>query len=190
MMLLLAMGLAMGLFGAEGPSLPPHLPFTDIDTCTVECCTYGAWTATVAATLHALPDPGSAVIAHVPRGAPVRAIRGVVVTSKLGITEVLKPVQLGFQENGDHALLSLGPGDKLLTLHRTGEGYMKFWYQGKVYSDQIELSPAGFGERPFADTLKVVSQPVATWWVEVVDGSGKHGWVAQPAAFAGSDGCS
>jgi hypothetical protein len=189
-MLPLALGMAMGLFGADGPSLPPHVPFTDTDTCTAECCTYGAWTANAATTVHALPDPGSAVIAQVGKGAPVRAIRGIVVTSHLGVTEVLKPVTLGFQKDGDHALLSLGPGDKLLTLHRMGEGYVKFWYQGKVYSDQIELSPDGFGDLPFAGALKVVSRPVATWWVEIVDGSGKRGWVDQPTAFAGSDGCS
>lgn len=70
------------------------------------------------------------MLGYLRAGRKVQALNGVVVTTRPGITRDTRPVKLGYQTNGDAPLLSLLPGDEVLTLHPMGEAYDRFWFRG------------------------------------------------------------
>jgi hypothetical protein len=167
---------------------PSPVPTVFMDACTMECCTYREWTATSSTQARVRFDLSAPPSFPIKKGERVHALRGVVVVSHPGITVVLKAVKLGYQKDGDAPLLSLKPGDELVTLYPMGEGYIRFSYNGKTYADQIAMTP-GFGDTPFTGVLEVKSQPAATWWVEVRNESGAVGWIDKAQDFSGADAC-
>ena len=144
---LVALALAVPVLRQE----PPPLPYLDQGACPFEGCIYREWTAKKAVVAYVEPKVGSPVAFTIKERQVVRAETGFVLTSKAGVTKVVKPITLGYDKDSkDPApkpLLNLKPGELLYTLHDMGEGFDLFWYKGKVYTDQIssdEPDPNGF----------------------------------------------
>jgi len=171
------------------PHDSPAMPYIAQNACTFECCQYGPWRATATSTALASAAPGAETVFTVKPGDKVVATRGLVITSKPGVTRVLRAVTLGYREGGKAPVLALKPGDALVTLYPMGEAYGRFWYGGEFYEDQIDVPEDGFGEPPFSDSLKVESRPIFVWWVQVTNARGAFGWIANPRGFDGMDSC-
>jgi hypothetical protein len=167
----------------------PAMPYIAQNACTFECCQYGPWRATGASTVLATAAPGAKPVFTVKAGDQVVARRGIVITSKPGVTRVVQAITLGYRDGDKTPQLALKPGDALITLYPMGEAYDRFWYGGEFYDDQIDMPEDSYGEPPFSGVLKVESRPIFVWWVEVSNAQGVVGWMANPRAFDGMDSC-
>jgi hypothetical protein len=165
------------------------MPYIAQNACTFECCQYGPWRATGASAALASTTPGSKTVFTVKSGDSIVALRGIVITSKPGVTRVTRHVTLGHRDGGTTPELSLKPGDALITLYPMGEAYERFWYRGQFYADQIDMPEDAFGNIPFSDSLKVESRPTFVWWVLVRNAHSVVGWMPDPRDFDGMDSC-
>lgn len=186
----IALAVASLFFFTEAPAQQlPKLPYADWGSCTFECCTYGDWRATKSIVAHQQADSHSPVVFKVKSGQSVRAITGVVITTQYGVTKILKSMKIGYVPKGQSPELSLNAGDLVYTLHYQGEASDLFWYEGKTYSDQIDVPDDAFGNPPNASTLKVLSRPKYEWWVKLRNSDGKIGWTKETQNFSGVDAC-
>jgi hypothetical protein len=139
------------------------------------------------------PKKGASVAFTIKNGQQVTAETGFVVTSKIGMTKVLKAIRLGYDKDSKdptpEPLLELKPGELLYTLHYLGEGFDLFWYKGKVYSDQISSGKVDPDPPAPELNLQVLSLPEADWWVKVRTKEGRIGWIKNPPYFENSDSC-
>ena len=165
------------------------LPHYDWGACPFECCTYKEWETTKPVVAREEPSNSSKTLFTVSAKQPVTGLTGVVITTKPGITLILKPVQLGYTKDEKGPMLSLKPGDKIYTLHYLGEGYDLFWYNGSTYSDQCDVSENAFGNVPFSSDVKVESRPKTNWWVKFKDSKGHVGWSEVNENFDHMDAC-
>jgi hypothetical protein len=180
---------ALPAFGQE----QPPLPYIDQGACPFECCTYRLWKAKEVVVAYVEPKEGAPVAFTIKKRQQVTAETGFVVTSKAGITKVLKPIKLGYEKDSKDPtpkpLLDLKPGELLYTLHYLGEGFDLFWYKGKVYSDQISSDKPDPSPPAPERNLQVLSRPVDAWWVKVRTKEGRVGWIKDPPYFENSDAC-
>lgn len=174
---------------AAGPQNGPHLPYLDWGACPFECCTYREWVAEAPITVFTKRDENSEVAFRLKKDEHVQAITGVVVTRKFGVTEILKPLELGFLPGGQKPMLSLKPTDIVYTLHYAGEGNDVFWYKGKTYMGEISVPDDAWGKAPNSDTVKVHSRPVYDWWAKIRNRAGQTGWTRKTDKFRNQDAC-
>jgi len=165
------------------------LPFYDWGACPFECCTYRNWETNKPVIVRDKPSGTANELFRIPTHQPVLGITGVVITTKPGVSKIVKPVQLGYSKDGKGPLLSLLPGEAIYTLHYLGEGYELFWYEGHTYSDQSNVSEQAYGDVPFEGTVKVESRPETTWWVKIKDKKGRKGWSEESDGFDNMDAC-
>jgi hypothetical protein len=165
------------------------LPYYDWGACPFECCTYKEWETNKPVIAHEKPLSSSKTLFAVPAKQAVTGLTGVVITTKPGVTRILKPVQLGYTKDEKGPMLSLKSGEKIYTLHYLGEGYDLFWYKGNTYSDQCDVSDNSFGNAPFASDVKVESRPKTIWWVKFKDSKGHVGWSEVNNNFDHMDAC-
>jgi len=151
------------------------------------------WKAQKVVVAYVEPKEGVSVAFTIKNRQQLTAETGFVVTSKTGITKVLKAIKLGYDKDSkDPApkpLLDLKPGELLYTLHYLGEGFDLFWYKGKVYSDQISSGKVDPDPPAPELNLQVLSLPEADWWVKVRTKEGRIGWIKNPPYFENSDAC-
>ena len=119
----------------------------------------------------------------------VTAETGVVITYKAGITKVLKPMKLGYQEGQREPSLEVEHGDILYILHYAGEGFDLFWFKGKKYYDQIASDKPDPNPPSPELNVQVISRPEADWWVRVKNKKGQTGWIKNPPYFENADAC-
>ncbi|APG04734.1 hypothetical protein BJI69_13060 [Luteibacter rhizovicinus DSM 16549] len=148
------------------------MPYVAQNACTFECCQYGPWRATGVSIALASAALGAKPVFTVKPGDQVVARRGIVITSKPGVTRVVQAVSLGYRDGDKTPRLALKPGDALLTLYPMGEAYDRFWHGGEFYDDQIDMPEDSYGKPPFSGVLKVESRPIFVWWVEVSNAQG------------------
>jgi hypothetical protein len=167
----------------------PPLPYSHWGACPFECCTYREWTANASLKTYKTRNPKAAVAFEIKKGDRVLGVTGVVVTTKYGISKVLKPIEVGFREHDEKPQLSLRPGEFLYTLHYLGEGIDLFWYKGHVYSDSV-AGPEPDPDPPSAD-LNIQTLSVATydWWVKIRNSKGQLGWSQETKKFDHIDAC-
>jgi hypothetical protein len=180
------------LFGISLPTLASEqlkLPHYDWGACPFECCTYKEWETTRQVTAHEKPSNTSKVLFTVREKQAVTGLTGVVITTRPGVTRILKHVQLGYTKDEKGPMLFLMPGERIYTLHYLGEGYDLFWYKGNIYSDQCDVSENAFGDMPFASDVKVESRPQTSWWVKFKDSKGRVGWSKVNRNFDHMDAC-
>jgi hypothetical protein len=173
------------------PSETPKLPFYDWGACPFECCTYRGWTTTAPVDLLAKPSPHSPLVTHVEKNKPVLGLTGVVITTRYGVTRVLAPMMMGLVPNSknDQPQIAAKSGTLVYTLHYDGEGYTRFWYNGRMYTDQIDASDHPRKEEPFSPSLRMLSRPKSDWWVKVKTRDGKIGWTKETGRFDNMDAC-
>ena len=159
----------------------PRLPYLDWGACPFECCTYREWVANAPINIYKRRNEKSDVVFKLKKDERVRAMTGVVATHKLGVTEILKPVKIGYNATSDMPQLSLKPGDIIYTLHYAGEGFEVFWYKGKTYSDELSISNS--------NSFKTISSSSYVWWAKVRNGAGKIGWTNNANQFNNQDSC-
>jgi hypothetical protein len=167
----------------------PRLPYHDWDACPFECCIYREWVAEEPITVFKERNEKGAIAFHLKKNERVRAITGVVVTHRIGVTEIIKPIEIGLLPSGGKPMLSLKPGDIVYTLHYAGEGYDLFWYQGKTYVDQIFVPDSARGDVANSPSVKVHSRPVYDWWAKLRNRAGQIGWTRKTDKFANQDAC-
>lgn len=165
------------------------LPYYDWGACPFECCTYREWETSKPVVAREKPSEKAKEVFRVAARKRVIGITGVVITTKSGVTRILKPVELGYDKNGKGPLLSLRPGEAIYPLHYLGEGYDLFWYKGRTYSDQCCDPEGAFGNVPLADVIKIETRPETKWWVKFRDSKGRVGWSEVDDNFDHMDAC-
>ncbi len=185
----IALGLAWAVSLPALAEEKPKLPFYDWGACPFECCTYREWETTKPVVAREEPKANARKLFTLRAQQPVTGITGVVITTKPGVTRILKPLQLGYTKDDKGPMLSLKPGEKIYTLHYVGEANDLFWYQGNTYVDQCSVPEGAFGNVPFSAEVKVESRPKTRWWVKIKDQSGRIGWVEEQDNFAHMDAC-
>lgn len=173
---------------AGEPREVPPLPFHDWGACPFECCTYREWIAKAPITVFKKRDEKD-VAFQLSKNEHVLAITGVVVTHKPGITEILKPIQIGYLPNGKKKVLSLKPGEKIYSLHYAGEGNDVFWYKGKTYIDEVSVPDNGLGHIPNMNNIAIHSRPEFVWWAKIRNKAGETGWTRKTNLFGNQDAC-
>lgn len=158
---------------AEGLARPPQY-FVDQGACPFECCTYGKWKAKSNTPILANPVLGSPQVTVVPKGAFVSALTGEVRTVP-GIFVVRRDVG-GFKQ-----------GDVVYVYTYLGEGSYKLWFNGRMFEDQIDISPAHPSP---GDWGYWKATPQSSWWVKLRTGDGQVGWTNSTTNFLGKDSCS
>lgn len=149
----------------------PPLPFEDAGACPFEGCTYRAWTTNMPVRVLKERRQDAPVAFELPKGAPVTALTGVVVTVVPGIVELTQPTEIETPQG----TVAMKAGDVFYLLTYQGEGYGKAWINGRLYSD-VDLS-----------TFKPKRGATAIWWVQVRNTRGQVGWTHHPEAFDGKD---
>lgn len=174
---------------AVEPQEFPPLPFNDWGACPFECCTYREWTTKSPIPVFKRRDEQSDVAFDLRNNERVIAITGVVVTTKFGITEILKSMQAGYLPNGKSPVLSLSRGDRVYALHYAGEGSDVFWYKGRTYIDQISVPDNAWGDVPNMSNVNIISRPEYIWWAKIRNRAGKTGWTRRTEKFSNQDAC-
>src|SRR5262245_44307214 len=125
--ILLASSLALLSIRAGADDQPrPSIPFYDWGACPFECCTHRDWTAIEDVTLYERRSRESREVGRMRRGETARAMTGVVITTELGETRVLRSIEIGYRKNSTKPELSLKPGESVYTLHSKGAAYDVF----------------------------------------------------------------
>jgi len=99
--------------------------------CPFECCTYRQWTANAPIIVLTARRRNAPVAFRLKAGETVQGLTGVVVTTRAGAAKVFRATTVGARR------AKASPGDQLLLLHYQGEGYWKFWFRGRIDSDQL-----------------------------------------------------
>lgn len=170
----------------------PSLPYIDEGACPFECCVYRNWTAKETIDAYREPKDAASVAFKIEKGDTLNAETGFVSTRECGIDKIVKPIALGYdkENKSGEPLLDLQPGDLLYTLHYDGEGYDIFWFEGKLYRDQIAREKPDSDPPPGNISFQVLSRPRSTWWVKVKRNDGEIGWVKDPyTSFRNSSTC-
>jgi hypothetical protein len=158
----------------------PPLPYYDWGACPFECCTYREWETVRPIVFYKSRSKKSPEAFRVGKSTKVKALTGVVITKKYGVTKVLKPMTVTESENKNSGIVPIKPGDIFYTLHYLGEDYDLFWFHGKVYGAQIS-SPN--------DSILIESRPDVDWWAKIANPKGQTGWTNELGAFDHVDAC-
>jgi hypothetical protein len=160
-------------------STPPRAPHEAWGACPFECCTYGNWTATARVSIRRDRRANAPVVFQVASGERVAAVTGVVIASRLGTARA----------KADGTIFESGVPVKkgtVTVLHYVGEGHWQIWINGITDTWEIDEST----EAPFSyQTLRMVSPPKTTWWVQIRNGKGQVGWTTRVDDFTGKDRC-
>lgn len=156
----------------------PPVNYEDPGVCPFECCEYRNWTANADTEIYKGRDSTSEVIFHVSKSEVIRGLTGIVITITPGKAIVKKAITLGQDDQ-----VNAKAGDVLYLLHYEGEGIVKFWLHGKVYSDELPF----VGDSD--DHIETQSEPKTVWWVQVKNKKGQIGWTKETDHFDHMDSC-
>ena len=163
---------------------PPKL-YRHVGACPFECCTYRQWKTRSAIQLQQSID-SSNIIAEIPAGVSVAGLTGEV--------QVEPEPYAVLEDNG-----IVKAGDVIFFLDYIGEGYVNYWYRGKLkpeigfdvllrntydncQSDGRIEAPCSLRKLQPGKTFK------NEWWVKIGFG-GKEGWVLNTGQFDNVDAC-
>jgi hypothetical protein len=166
--------------------LPPK-PYRHAGACPFECCTYRQWKTRSPIQLRESIDSPN-IVAEVPAGASVAGLTGEVRVEP-------EPYAI-LEDNGE-----LKAGDVIFFLDNRGEGFVNYWYRGKLNPDlgmgdgllfySYENCQSNTARMKAACSLKKL-HPEKTymneWWVKIGYG-GKQGWVLNTGQFDNVDAC-
>lgn len=186
-MALVAITVTAGHAVQGGPQPGPKLPFEDKGACPFECCTYREWWPIEPVEIRTARQEQAPVAFTLKKDEHVRAVTGVVVTTKPGTVKFSEPVNLDTKSG----VIQITPEDSFYLLTYLGEGYTKAWFKGRLYTE-VDASTVfnGLCERdPSLCKGKVIEPPVRVWWVQVRNARGQTGWTSEPDKFDNKDAC-
>ena len=185
----LALLLFIGLANVAKAHEKPHVPYHNWGACPFECCTYREWIAMTPVSIFKDRKEHGEVAFRLKKSERVRALTGVVVTYKVGITEVVKSVEVRDESAVDRPALFLMPKDILYTLHDAGEGADVFWYGGRTYVGLFSKPRDSGGDNPNSEQVRDRSRPEYVWWVKMRNHAGEIGWTRRTDKFQNKDAC-
>ncbi len=150
------------------------LPYSDAGACPFEGCQYGNWTARKPTVVYKEMRNGSRVAFKIGNKEKVKAMTGIVITSKLGTAKTLKTVVI--EPNNGKRTVKLKAGETLSLVHYEGEGFYTAWRNGEFYS--VEIGSIDF---------KMIREPETVWWVKIRNRKGQIGWTRFADNFDGKD---
>jgi hypothetical protein len=166
-----------------------HAPssFIDEGACPFECCTYREWTVKADTPLHAKPNDTAKIIGKARKGTKVQGLTGLVIVTKPGQIEVLRP------HTGESGR-AYRPGDTVWVYTERGEGFFRVWYKGEMYDEEASFMYQDMGgwDRCVDEGNcwgKRKSFPSSVWWVKVKTSNGTVGWSKTPENFGNVDAC-
>jgi hypothetical protein len=150
--------------------------------CPFECCTYREWRAAAPTPVYASPSSSAAQIRMLKKGEYVTAVTGFVRT-RAGEFVVTR-------NNGRYHA-----GDTIWVYSYRGEGFFTVWFKGKMYVEDLGLSPYGGsgGTRCQDDsaycwgTLK--TEHSSEWWIKLRLRDGRIGWTNRGGDYSNTDAC-
>ncbi len=80
-------------------------------------------------------------------------------------------------------------GQPLYLLTSQGEGFMKAWFDGRLYEgvDTATFSNGGCAGGPRPCVGRIVESWQFEWWVQIRNAAGKIGWTREPEKFDNKD---
>jgi hypothetical protein len=157
----------------------PPLPMTIQKMCPFECCRFGAWTSSSRVQARASRSATASVAFTIAGGEVVTALDGLVVVTKAGVMRMNKAFK--FDD------FTAPPGAVIYLLRGSGEGYAEVWYEGRLHSAEVYAETIHRGNDSYP--WDIASLPKSVWWVRVKNRRGQVGWLRDPSAFEGMDGC-
>jgi hypothetical protein len=157
----------------NGPSVEmpaPSLPYLDWKACPFEGCAYKEWTAQRQVVVYDTWEEKRRPVGQLENGVIVKAITGVVITSRPGVVRM----------DRDLPARGLKTGDQILTYTDLGEGFSAVWLKGRFYSEfeiSIAKLPDGTGCGGAHCAATYVNLGEKKWWAQVELKSGAKGWV-------------
>jgi hypothetical protein len=166
-------------------NLLPPIPFEDVGACPFEGCAYREWTAKQAVIIRTNRRIDAAGVFRLQPGEKVTALTGVVITVKPGRVEFREPTNLS-SANGP---IYIVPGQTLYLLTYEGEGFIKAWFNGRLYRDvdTVDFFNAVCDTEPRRCTGKIIEKSQTEWWVQIRNRFGNVGWTREPEKFDGKD---
>jgi len=165
--------------------LPPSI-YRNVGACPFECCTYRQWKTKTAVQLRESIE-SSNIVAEIPAGVSVLGVTGEV--------RVEPEPYVVLEDVG-----RLKTGDIIFFLDNRGEGYVNYWYEGKLnpelgldeglwlYTDN-ECSASRSKGACSLRKLKPGRKFRNEWWVRIKPSNGKEGWVLNTGQFDNMDAC-
>ncbi|MDS4040092.1 MAG: hypothetical protein RKP20_02835 [Candidatus Competibacter sp.] len=175
---------AMSVCASSGK---PPSSFVDEGACPFECCTYREWTVEADTLLLVKPEDPAKIIGKARKGTKVRGLTGIVIVTKPGQIEVLRP------HTGESGR-TYKPGDTVWVYTERGEGFFRVWYNGEIYDEEASFmyQDRGGQERCVDEGTcwgKRRNFPLSVWWVKVKISDGTVGWSKTPENFGNIDAC-
>ena len=169
---------------APGPTGPP-VPYEDVGACPFEGCVYRDWVGNDLVDIRAERSTASSIAFSVAPGETVTALGGVVITTRPGRVEFDMPYDVDAAGGRIH----IEPGQPLYLLTSQGEGFMKAWFNGRVYEgvDTATFSNGGCAGGPRPCVGRLVERWQFEWWVQIRNSAGRVGWTREPEKFDNKD---
>lgn len=167
----------------------PANPYRSAGACPFECCVYRDWKTRSAVQLRESIESAK-IVAEVKAGVTVNALTGEVRVEPEPFA-VLQDVGI------------LHAGDVLFFLDNRGEGFVNYWYDGKLNpelgfdeglhffrTDSCQVNLVQGGDDPcWLKPLRPDKTFASDWWVQIRTREGKTGWVLNTRQFDNTDRC-
>jgi len=163
----------------------PPIPYEDVGACPFEGCVYREWSAAAAVDVRADRTKKAPVSFSLKAGERVAALGGVVITTRPGRVEFDRPQDVDAAGGRIH----IEPGQTLYLLTSEGEGFMKTWFNGRLYQgvDTSTFFNGGCAGGPRPCTGRIVEPWRFEWWVQIRNAAGRVGWTNEPDKFENKD---
>jgi len=163
----------------------PPIPYEDVGACPFEGCVYREWAANAPVEIHTDRTLTAPVAFSLAAGERVTAIGGVVVTTRPGRVAFDAPHDVDAAGGQVH----IEPGQTLYLLTSEGEGFMKAWFNGRLYQgvDTSTFFNGGCAGGPRPCTGRIVEPWMFEWWVQIRNAAGTVGWTNEPDKFDNKD---
>ncbi len=163
----------------------PPIPYEDVGACPFEGCIYREWVANAPVEIRTDRTASSPVAFTLTRGERVTAVTGVVITTRPGRVEF----DMAQDVEASGGQIHVEPGQPLYLLTSQGEGFMKGWFNGRLYEgiDTATFSNGGCAGGPRPCVGRLVEPWQFEWWVQIRNAAGRIGWTREPDKFDNKD---
>jgi len=163
----------------------PPIPYEDVGACPFEGCVYREWIANAPVEIHEDRSPSSRVAFSLVAGENVTALGGVVVTTRPGRVEF----DMAADVEASSGRIHVEPGQPLFLMTSQGEGFMRAWFNGRIYEgvDTATFSNGGCAGGPRPCVGRLVERWQFEWWVQIRNSAGQVGWTREPEKFDNKD---